>query len=427
MGLGGSNKNSSEVQLNAISQTDIKLQQMVSLALIKSSSLSGPIKKMLHVPSFSIYWVKEIPISSREANSQLKKWIIEWEAALQKSEGQHHLVTIHGTHWNSPEGCVSLIMEYLNGGCLLDLIESVGALPETILLEITHSVLHSLNFMHNKAKVSHNGLSLSQIMFDKDGNIKLNMGISQVFPKEEAYKTSLGPAKLGLYSAHEINSPARIKKLSMFDDLTTGDSSSGSETQRKEVFAQDIFDLGYILLVAAIGGLDLINHEELDLRDTKDTWWLFHLWEKLEKGANDISITDLLRGRYSDSFIDFLWKCLKFDYKDRESIKNLVGKDGHPWLSLRHKGLSKDKMNVGIKDLLWISRGWTEDKQKSALYLDQIKSTKVDIWNKLLDFIECVDEKPKHVSKSRIKKVADELGIEADYLYKQLKEINYFK
>lgn len=215
--------------------------------------------------------MKEIPISSREANSQLKKWIIEWEAALQKSEGQHHLVTIHGTHWNSPEGCVSLIMEYLNGGCLLDLIESVGALPETILLEITHSVLHSLNFMHNKAKVSHNGLSLSQIMFDKDGNIKLNMGISQVFPKEEAYKTSLGPAKLGLYSAHEINSPARIKKLSMFDDLTTGDSISGSETQRKEVFAQDIFDLGYILLVAAIGGLDLINHEELDLRDTKDT------------------------------------------------------------------------------------------------------------------------------------------------------------
>lgn len=44
-----------DVQLNAISQTDIKLQQMVSLALIKSNSISGPIKKMLHVPSFTIF------------------------------------------------------------------------------------------------------------------------------------------------------------------------------------------------------------------------------------------------------------------------------------------------------------------------------------------------------------------------------------
>jgi len=32
------------------------------------------------------------------------KWIIEWESVLQKSEGSEHLVTIHGTHWNSPEG-----------------------------------------------------------------------------------------------------------------------------------------------------------------------------------------------------------------------------------------------------------------------------------------------------------------------------------
>jgi DNA-binding NtrC family response regulator len=105
----------------------------------------------------------------------------------------------------------------------------------------------------------------------------------------------------------------------------------------------------------------------------------------------------------------------------------LVGKEGHAWLSLRNKDHSKDFISVGLKDLLSISRGWSDDKQKSTLYLDEIKSTKVDIWNKLFDFIEWVDEKPKNVSKSKIKKVADELGIEADYLYKQIKEINYFK
>lgn len=195
---------------------------------------------------------------------------MEWETVSQKSEGQNHLVSIHGAHWNSPEGCVSLIMEYLNGGSLLNLVDSVGALPENILLEITHSVLGSLNFLHNKAKVSHNGLTMSQIMFDRDGKIKLNLGISQIFPKDESgYKSSLGPPKMNLYSAHEINSPARSKKMSLFSDLSTSDSER-SQKFKKEIFAQDIFDLGYILLVSAIGGLDLINHESLDFTKTKD-------------------------------------------------------------------------------------------------------------------------------------------------------------
>lgn len=54
-GFGSLKKISADVQINSISPSSVKLHQMVSLALIKSSSLSGPIKKMLHVPSFSIY------------------------------------------------------------------------------------------------------------------------------------------------------------------------------------------------------------------------------------------------------------------------------------------------------------------------------------------------------------------------------------
>ena len=422
-GFGSFKKISSDVQMNAISPTDIKLQQMVSLSLIKSSSLSGPIKKMLHVPTFSIYCVKEIPISSRESNSQLKKWIIEWETALQKTDGEKHLVTIHGAHWNSPEGWVSVVMEYLNGGSLLNLLESVGALPENILLEITHSLLHSLNFMHNKAKVSHNGLTMSQIMFDRDGKIKLNLGISQIFPKEDSYKSSLGPAKMGLYSAHEINSPARIKKMSLFNDSSTNENTEASDKYNKEIFAQDIFDLGYMLLISAIGGLDLINHEALDVNDYKDTWWLLHLCEKIEGSANNISITDLLKDRYSPTFSDFLCKWLKFDYKERESIKNFLGKDGHPWLNQRNLEKPEKGLNITIKELLNISGGWTDIKQWTTLYLDEFKSTQLD---KLLDFIVWVEDRPSNISKSKIKKIADELGIEFEVLQKQLKEINYY-
>mgnify|MGYP003688618475 CR=1 FL=1 len=54
-GFGSFKKIGTDVQINSLPPSGIKLQQMVSLALIKSSNLSGPIKKMLHVPSFSIY------------------------------------------------------------------------------------------------------------------------------------------------------------------------------------------------------------------------------------------------------------------------------------------------------------------------------------------------------------------------------------
>eukprot|EP00343_Euplotes_focardii_P005102 CAMPEP_0205808664 /NCGR_PEP_ID=MMETSP0205-20121125/12668_1 /ASSEMBLY_ACC=CAM_ASM_000278 /TAXON_ID=36767 /ORGANISM="Euplotes focardii, Strain TN1" /LENGTH=89 /DNA_ID=CAMNT_0053084669 /DNA_START=330 /DNA_END=599 /DNA_ORIENTATION=+ len=89
---------------------------------------------------------------------------------------------------------------------------------------------------------------MSQIMFDREGNIKLNLGISQIFHKEDSgFKTSSAP-KMDLYNVHEINSPARSKKLKMFNDLS-GIENDESEEQINEIFAQDIFDLGYILLI----------------------------------------------------------------------------------------------------------------------------------------------------------------------------------
>lgn len=109
-------------------------------------------------------------------------------------------------------------------------------------------------------------------MFDRDGKVKLNLGISQILPKEESsYKSSLGPSKMSLYHANEINSPARIKKLTLFSDVTNSDAESDQEKIKKEIFAQDIFDLGYILLVSATGGLDLINHEALDFSSRGDS------------------------------------------------------------------------------------------------------------------------------------------------------------
>ena len=58
-------------------QENIKLDQMITLAVFKSTS--GTVKKMLHAPSLRIFCIKEVPISSRDMRQMVKEWIGKWE------------------------------------------------------------------------------------------------------------------------------------------------------------------------------------------------------------------------------------------------------------------------------------------------------------------------------------------------------------
>ena len=189
----------------------------------------------------------------------------------------------------------------MNGGSLLNLLESVGALPESILLEIARVIADTINFLHNEAKMSHNGLTMSQVLFDKNGKIKLNLDVMHYIMNDDgSYNTSLGPSKLSVYYRNQINSPTRKKKIKMFN------SDHDNET-KNEVFAQDVFDLGYILLIAATGGLDLINQEVLDFNGAQDYPGSLLQWSEKVESNGGIKISDLL-DRYSPEFNDFLNK-----------------------------------------------------------------------------------------------------------------------
>lgn len=71
--------------------------------------------------------------------------------------------------------------------------------------------------------------------------------------------------KLSLYEASDINTPTHFKKMNPQGDQ-----------DKDELKAQDIFDLGYLLLVAATGGLDLINQETLDLQTSERSCCVLH-------------------------------------------------------------------------------------------------------------------------------------------------------
>ena len=116
---------------------------MITLGVMKSSRDTGIVKKMLHAPTLTIYAVKEEPISNKDVRKNLKEWISLWQNHMSDSN-QH--IKVHGSYWNQPEGCVSILMEHLSGGSLYvsilfknlkNLLDSVGTLPEIALKDLS--------------------------------------------------------------------------------------------------------------------------------------------------------------------------------------------------------------------------------------------------------------------------------------------------
>ena len=78
--------------------------------------------------------------------------------------------------------------------------------------------------------------------------------MNQIFKSKQNENQFPTETKFSLYELTEINSPAYFKKK----------LSSLDESDKSELKAQDIFDIGYLLLVAATGGLELLNQETCD-------------------------------------------------------------------------------------------------------------------------------------------------------------------
>lgn len=81
------------------STTDFKLEDCITMNVIKHSF--GKIKKMLYVNQFDIVVVKEIPLSSKSYNANIKEKLSEIKNKLNNSQ---KLVKVYKEFLNTPEG-----------------------------------------------------------------------------------------------------------------------------------------------------------------------------------------------------------------------------------------------------------------------------------------------------------------------------------
>ncbi len=196
--------------------SQVRLEEMITLSILKGTRNSGSVKKMLHAPSLKLYAVKEIPLTNREVRIVLKEWISMWQTA--QGETNEKIGNVYGTFWNVPEGCVSVVMEYLNAGSLENLLESAGALPEQVLLELATKLLQCIVEIHERIGVPHGCIVPSQVLFDQKGRAKLNLGVSH---RLGLHQKEMGTGSLGYYNGAGSNpaaggTPFRLSLLFCF-------------------------------------------------------------------------------------------------------------------------------------------------------------------------------------------------------------------
>jgi len=116
----------------------------------------------------------------------------------------------------------------------------------------------------------------------------------------------------------------------------------------------DVFDLGSLLLVAAVGGFDIIKSTEFDQNINKENiCCIIHKNSDNKTDIDGINFSDYLNeNKFSKEFLDFLCKCLQFKEAERATISDLIK---HPWI--------KEKTNfktpeVTLQELIMISNQW---------------------------------------------------------------------
>jgi len=117
-------------------------------------------------------------------------------------------------------------------------------------------------------------------------------------------------------------------------------SASSTATSKSALFKQDVLDLGSLLFISALGGLEIVDPTEFEKIATRQpsACCVLHLSNGNENkpAENAPKVSGLTLGqyfntkRYSENFLDFLCKCLRFNESDRPSIEEL---QKHPWIT----------------------------------------------------------------------------------------------
>eukprot|EP00929_Paragymnodinium_shiwhaense_P054949 TRINITY_DN27549_c0_g1_i1.p1 TRINITY_DN27549_c0_g1~~TRINITY_DN27549_c0_g1_i1.p1 ORF type:complete len:576 (+),score=102.23 TRINITY_DN27549_c0_g1_i1:123-1850(+) len=212
------------------------------------------LKKMLHPPTLGLYCLVELPGADHQRaplRVSLQDWLRRW-CALQV-ERPDFLVAVCEAFWDTPQGYpMGILCEYMPLGSLDELLQACGGLPEEAMREIAQALLEALHSLHSaQPPVVHGCLKPSQVLFGADGRPRLAFGLEQRLKGCQAFGVH---GRVPEDAAHD--GAIRVE-ADGFSRVPSSGAAHDSREQQQST-AVDVFDLGFLLLVSALGGMEVL-------------------------------------------------------------------------------------------------------------------------------------------------------------------------
>ncbi|KAJ1415213.1 kinase-like domain-containing protein [Ochromonadaceae sp. CCMP2298] len=197
-------------------------------------------------------------------------------------------------------GVVSLMIEYMDGGSLQDIVDEGGCDDEPTLANIAVQALKGLLFLHENYQI-HRDLKPGNFLISHRGEVKVaDLGILKQLPEPTVTKGTFGGTKV------------HLPKTNTFVGTTT--YMSPERIDGKEYsFPADVWAFGLSIVTMALGRFPI---------DTQGGYWtILH-------GIRDAP-PPTLPNTFSPECRDFVASCMQRNPDDRKTVQELLK---HPFL-----------------------------------------------------------------------------------------------
>lgn len=126
----------------------------------------GNVVKALHLPTLRFVAVKQISVFEKGKRHQLVKEL----TALSAHQDCSNLINLHGAFYN--EGCVSMVLKYMDRSSLQEAMGRLGSLDEHLIRHLSRGILLGLQHLHSK-KLVHRDIKPGNILVNRKGEVKV--------------------------------------------------------------------------------------------------------------------------------------------------------------------------------------------------------------------------------------------------------------
>jgi len=270
------------------SDGQMSLSDLETVKVIGKGS-GGVVQLVRHKWTNSIYALKVIQMNIHET---VRKQIVQELKINQVSHCNYVVICYHSFYNN---GVISIVLEYMDGGSLADIVKQVKQIPEPYLVVIAKHVLQGLMYLHQVRHIIHRDIKPSNLLVNHKGEVKISdFGVSAVLANSMGQRDTF----VGTYT---YMSPERI---------------SGSTYG----YDSDIWSLGLTLLECALGRFPYQPPEQ-----DEGGLSFYALLQTIVDQPPPVAPSD----EFSPEFCSFIAACLQKEPGDRASAAQLLN---HPFL-----------------------------------------------------------------------------------------------